>query len=163
MVRLDFYSATDLNRKAVEEYQLTDTQFTGMPVEVIEECSDDPNRYPMMIMDDNRLVGFFCLHKEEGPAMYGLMNDKILLRGYSIDSRYRKKGYAKRSFQLLVPLVMEHFPDITGIVLGVNHANIPAQKTYQSAGFYDTGLRREGRKGELFIYELILKVISCAG
>ena len=50
----------------------------------------------------------------------------------------------------------KNFRGSTELILIVNHANLPAQKLYQRAGFIDRGFRGQGKIGEQYIYHYFL-------
>ena len=134
-IQLIMYSKKD-HFDAINTYQFHDRTFTDHPLTVVRDCEGDKNRYPIIIQKDDVVVGFFCLHLDEGPEMYGYRNNVILLRGYSIDERHRKLGYAKASFDLLDDFILREIEaNLDGVILAVNELNIAAQKTYAKVGF----------------------------
>ncbi len=145
----------------IEQYQITEEQlrFTGPPSESIKLSNEDPDRYSILAMDQNQLVTFFDLHKNEGVKPYSDNNRSILVRAFSTDFRHQGKGYAKQALKLLPSFVMEHFSDKNEIVLAVNLQNSVAQELYKKCGFIDEGERRMGKKGELIIMSYHLEVL----
>jgi RimJ/RimL family protein N-acetyltransferase len=143
---------------AVENYHLTLEQlrFTGTPKDSIVLSKEDPDRYPILAMDDNKLVTFFVLHKNEGIKPYTENTKAILIRAFSTDSRYQGKGYAKKALRLLPTFLNEHLSDTSEMVLAVNVKNKAAQELYKKCGFIDEGVRRMGDKGELIIMSYYL-------
>lgn len=71
---------------------------------------------------------------------YTDMKESILLRGYSVHPSFQGRGIAKSSMQLLPQFVMEHFPSIKQVVLGVNEANKAAQAVYLKMGLSTRGV-----------------------
>ncbi|MBP3041539.1 GNAT family N-acetyltransferase [Bacillaceae bacterium Marseille-Q3522] len=140
----------------IENYRLDDVYFTGYPIDAIKESREDSSRYPVLILVGEEIAGFFVLHGWSGAQKYSDNRHALLLRTFSIDNRYRKMGYAKQAMQKLDRFVKEHFPDVTEIVLGVNHANLPAQQLYLQSGFQDSGKRVIGKKGEQFVFHKML-------
>ncbi|WP_461180827.1 GNAT family N-acetyltransferase [Virgibacillus kimchii] len=151
-VSLKFYHPAYLNQ--LKKYYLTmeNREFTGMPLESIRMCSKDGTRYPVIIDYDGQAAGYFVLHDWDGIKEYTDDVSALLLRTYSIDSRYQGMGMAKQSLKLLPGFVREHFPHITEIVLSVNRKNKAAQHVYKKCGFMDKGKIIIGRKGEQFVY-----------
>lgn len=154
------YTETADNLKKVHNYQLTNLMYTGSPESIINKAKIDSNRKPIMIIDNNNLVGFFCLHVHEGPAYYGgNENTDVLIRALSIDERYRHQHLALSAMIMVDKYVRERYSDIERIILAVNHANLVAQNVYRQAGFKDSGVRTYGKLGQQFIFykKLILK------
>lgn len=147
------YTETTDNLKKVQNYQLTNLMYTGSPESVIHKSKIDSNRKPIMIIDNNNLVGFFCLHLHDGPAYYGGKFDTdILIRALSIDERYRHQHLALSAMSIVSKYVRKYYPNIERIILVVNHANIAAQNVYIQAGFADSGIRTYGKLGQQFIF-----------
>ncbi|GAA0606817.1 GNAT family N-acetyltransferase [Virgibacillus siamensis] len=156
-VHLEFY--TEKFKTAVDHYFLNEAhlQFTALPLDALKACCDDPSRYPVLILHNNVLVGFFVLHGWDGAKTYSDNRNAILLRAYSIDSRHQGNHYASRSLRVLNDFVKNYFPGKDEMVLAVNHANLKAQCLYVRNGFIDTGHRIMGRKGEQLILHKKLK------
>ncbi|MEH7072881.1 GNAT family N-acetyltransferase [Neobacillus drentensis] len=150
---MELYFYEERYKHFIEQYQLTEEQlrFTGTPTECIKLSNEDPNRYSILAMDQEHLVTFFDLHKNEGVKPYSNNERSILLRAFSTDHRYQGKGYAKNVLLQLPSFVKEHFKETNEIVLGVNLQNTVAQGLYKKCGFIDEGERRMGIKGELII------------
>ncbi|MFC4411720.1 GNAT family N-acetyltransferase [Chungangia koreensis] len=142
----------------LEDYDLTEEQlrFTATPIDSIEKAKIEPNRYPMVILHNEEIAGFFTLHTVEGPKPYTGNPQAVLLRSYSIRNSFQGQGIAQKSMQLLPAFVREHFPQLNEILLAVNYQNRAAQHIYQKVGFEDTGKRVMGRRGEQYVYSLLL-------
>lgn len=141
--------------KAVKNYQLADTTYTGNPKQVLARCQTDAARFPVMILDEDRLLGFFCLHWLKSQEMYGFQGkNTVLLRGFSIDDRYQGKGIAASALTGLFDFIARTIsPEITRGVLAVNAENIHAQKAYQKAGFQTLPRTFDGKIGKLVLME----------
>jgi RimJ/RimL family protein N-acetyltransferase len=150
-MQLYFYDERYKNN--IEQYQLSEEQlrFTGTPTECIKLSNEDPDRYSILAMNQDNLVTFFNLHKNEGVKPFSNNDRSILLKAFSTDFRHQGKGYAKNVLLQLPSFVKEHFIEINEIVLAVNLQNTVAQGLYKKCGFIDEGERRMGRKGELII------------
>ncbi|HWI46907.1 MAG TPA: GNAT family N-acetyltransferase [Rummeliibacillus sp.] len=149
---------TDQHNELIEDYKLTEDQlrFTGSPKECIELSNEDADRSSILAIEQEQIVTFFVLHKNEGVKPYSLNPDAILLRAFSTDARHQGKGYAKKALQLLPQFVKNNFSGIDEIVLAVNVANVAAQSLYKKCGFVDEGVRTMGEKGELIIMSYYL-------
>ncbi|HAM80202.1 GNAT family N-acetyltransferase [Ornithinibacillus bavariensis] len=152
-VTLDFYS--DKYRRRLCDYHLSKEQsrYAYVPLEVLETCKEDDLRYPVVILYNGEPAGFFVLHGWEGVQTYSDNRDAILLRSYSVNSRFQGKGIAKESLYALDSFVKKYFPEKKEIILAVNHQNTIAQHVYKRSGFIDKGVRKMGPKGELYILQ----------
>jgi RimJ/RimL family protein N-acetyltransferase len=156
-VSLDFYQPK--YRPGLKDYFLSEEQskFTGMPLEQIEICHNEEDRYPIIILFDDVPAGFFVLHGWEGVKAYSTNTNALLLRAYSINTSFQGKSIATQSLRLLPGFVKEHFPDKNEVILAVNKVNERAQYVYKQNGFVDKGIRAMGRIGEMHIYHMELE------
>ncbi|CEI81974.1 putative N-acetyltransferase YbbJ [Oceanobacillus oncorhynchi subsp. incaldanensis] len=129
-------------------------QFTALPKEVVDLAE---GQYGVMIMNHGEPVGFFLLHQTDRVKEYTDNPHAILLTALSIDQAHQRKGYARKGMRLLEDFVKDTFPECDEIILAVNHKNTAAQKLYQQVAFADTGIRKEGPKGEQYILALKLR------
>ncbi|MCU9613251.1 GNAT family N-acetyltransferase [Caldibacillus lycopersici] len=143
---------------AITNYLITEEQlrYTGAPKDAVALAQEEPERYPILAMENNQLVTFFVLHPNEGVKPYTENEKAILVRAFSTDYRHQGKGYAKLALQLLPNFVRENFPEINEIVLAVNLQNVAAQELYKKSGFVDEGRRTMGRKGVLIVMSYYL-------
>ncbi|MFA1822113.1 GNAT family N-acetyltransferase [Virgibacillus oceani] len=155
-IRLKFYCAAYLPQLKDYRLSISHREFTGVPLESIEICSKDKNRHSIIIDYHGSAIGYFVLHKGSKVENYFTNDFALLLRTYSVDSRYQGMGIAKQSMKLLPAFVKQHFPEINEIVLAVNQRNAAAQHVYMESGFLDTGRRLMGRKGEQLIFQMKL-------
>lgn len=145
-------------KEAVTNYFLTDemTYFTGTPQENIALSQKNPQHHPILAFSQQKLVTFFVLDAGPQKADYTDENDALLLRSFSTDARFLRRGYAKEALRLLSDFVKTHFPAMKQIVLAVNKKNSAAKKLYYSVGFVDSGEEKMGPKGpqHLLVYPL---------
>ena len=123
-------------------------RFAGRLTETLPAAEADPEREP---------VGFFVLHR--GPAAGGLAPERrdVLLRAFLVDAAAQGRGIATRALAALPDFVAEHVPGVRRIVLSVNTRNPVAIRTYQRAGFADSGeLYHGGPSGPQHVFELWL-------
>ena len=144
---------------AVENFHLTEEQltYTVHPKECIKLSNEDSERSSILAVEEDKLVTFFVLHKNQGVKLYSNNNNAILLRAFSTDSRYQGRGYAKMALMLLPEFVKENFKETNEIVLAVNVKNYAAQGLYKKCGYVDEGVRKMGEKGELIILSFHLQ------
>ncbi|WP_413376586.1 GNAT family N-acetyltransferase [Paenibacillus taichungensis] len=122
-------------------------QFTAMPAEVIEEALQNPNKYPVLILNDETPVGFFILHKNSEYVEERDTSRTILVRALSITLEHQGNGFALAAMRELPTLVKQLDPKVNEIILAVNEGNIAAQKLYLKAGFLNMGERKMGING----------------
>ena len=120
-------------------------QFTALPEEAL--AVKDENRFPIVMFDNEKAVGFFVLHQGEAIREYSSNPNALLLRAFSINQIHQGKGYAKEGMNRLRGFTREHFPEIDEIVLAVNERNLAAKSLYLKSGFEDHGKKLMGRKG----------------
>lgn len=141
--------------EALKRFELPEDQaeFTALPSGALDIVANDPDRYPVVILANERApVGFFVLHRNSDFVLLVGNPGALLLRALSVDFKHQGKGYAKAAMLQLPLFVREHFPEADEIVLAVNHQNYAAQKLYAKAGFEDRGLTKMGPKGLQHIY-----------
>lgn len=89
----------------------------------------------------------FFLDEGSDKFKYTEENDSLLLRAFSTDSKYLRKGYATKTIELLAQFVKKEFPEVKQVVLGVNGKNLSAISLYLKTGFKDLGVKYLGKKG----------------
>lgn len=151
-VTLEFYE--EKYKSILRDYDLSEEQirFTSLPSEALTACEIDKTRYPIVILSNGEPAGFFVLHGWEGVKTYSENRNAILVRAYSINTKFQGRGIAKNSLSKLDTFVKCNFPTSNEIILAVNHQNTVAQHLYKVSGFVDKGLRVMGRMGEQYIY-----------
>lgn len=127
-------------------------KYTQLPEYSIEEIKD--NVHGVVIINRNQPIGFFLLNRTDRRFQYTDEKQSLLLTSLIMDHSYSGKGHGKHAMLQLPFYIRKHFTHVKSIVLGVNHANIPAQKLYERVDFEDTGRRIEGALGEQYIYRL---------
>ncbi|MER2262462.1 MAG: GNAT family N-acetyltransferase [Psychrobacillus sp.] len=147
MVSLVMYESK--HKEALENYPLSEEQlgFTGHPIEMLKKVEMCPTFTPVVILDGEQVAVFFVLDTGEDKLNYTDRKEGVLLRGYSVHPSFQGRGIAKSSMKLLPKFVMEYFPTMEQIVLGVNEANKAAQAVYLKNGFIDEGRRYLGSAG----------------
>ncbi|MBM7602928.1 RimJ/RimL family protein N-acetyltransferase [Metabacillus crassostreae] len=150
-VTLTHFSTEHLDH--LNSFQLPTEQekFTALPKNAIEVTR---NQYRMVLLSNEKPVGYFLLHSTERVMEYTDNPHAMLLTAFSINYPYQGKGIAKKGMLLLEDFVKKEFSTCNEIILAVNHKNIPAQKLYAKVGFQDTGRRKVGLIGEQFIMSL---------
>lgn len=137
-------------------YALSDEQmqFTALPKDWFDDERADA--YKVAILDDElcRAVGFFVLDFGQDKYRYTDNPNAVLLRSMSINPTFQGMGYAKNAlnFKCLQEFCKTHIPLCHEIVLGVNHANVSAQRLYEKAGFIKQARTFMGQKGEQWVY-----------
>ncbi len=153
-IRIEKYDPNH-HARVLQDYRLTELQYTKTPLDAVREAETDPQKIPLVMRNEaNELVGFFILHTHDGVTEYNYdPESSVLLRSYSIDKKYRRRGYAKASFEAIYRFIREELGEkITQIVLTVNIGNEAAIALYENAGFRDTGETTPGRHSMLKIF-----------
>lgn len=148
------YMKQTIVKNQIEEYYLSKDQalFSSLPKEAIVECSENQNRYPMVLLNnENELTTFFVLHEKEGVKKYSNNKHAVLLRSFSTNLKYQGKGYGKIALQLLPEYIKNEMSAIDEVVLAVNSMNHPAIKLYKKCGFSDTEKKIKTEYGELLV------------
>ncbi|BBH20100.1 N-acetyltransferase [Paenibacillus baekrokdamisoli] len=150
-VELQFYKPG--NFESLKSFNLPEEQeqFTALPIESLDITHE---RYPIIIVSKNEIVGFFVLHSSARVKEYTENPHSMLLTALSINHTQQGKGFAKKGMELLKGFVNQEFPECNEIVLAVNNRNIPAQKLYEKVGYKDTCRRKMGEIGEQLILSL---------
>jgi len=163
MMNLQLYS-DELFSIQIDRYVFGKVLYTDeTPQKIVQYSVADKDQFAIAISDENgKLIGFFCLHLGAGPAAYGYTGGTCaLIRGLSIDERYRGKGYGAKCFEKIFEFINEEISDeITSLVLGVNEKNICAQKAYEKADFKRINRMVEGKFGKLIVMEKQKRAVS---
>ncbi len=151
-VQLISYRSEHREELALFDLPKEQLQFTALPLQSIEIALTDPQRYPIVIVAQQKVVGFFVLHTGDGILSYceytdAEPNQVMLIRALLIDSKHQGNGYARIAMELLPAWVKQHFSHIHELLLAVNERNQAAQHTYSVAGFKDLGHRPIGPAG----------------
>lgn len=143
--------------RQINDYQLQDVTFTGLPRKAVAIAKSNMEYHPSLaVTSDNEVPTFFVLDYGTDKFRYTNTSRSMLLRSFSTDDRYLRKGYASEALALLPAYVRGSFPDVIEIVLGVNRKNVPAQRLYEKAGFERRADTFVGRRGEQFIYTMAI-------
>jgi ribosomal protein S18 acetylase RimI-like enzyme len=135
----------------------TQERFSGRAAQTLPLAERDPHRLPVAVLAGDEPVGFFVL--DDGPGLVSLASDPraIALRAFYIDRRHQGRGAGSAALRALPAFVRAHWPQATSVVLTVNVTNPPAIRTYQRAGFRDTGrMDLRGSEGPQHVLELDL-------
>lgn len=130
--------------------------FTSLPIKVIETFKKDKYNQPFVIYFDDQLIGCFALYTDKTGNIYTRNEHAILLKSFSIDSRFQNRGHALSTLNILPELIKLNYPTKNEILLTVHHTNIPAINLYMKAGFIDNGLWFEGDYGKELIFHFSL-------
>lgn len=140
------------------EYCLPPEQalFTSMPGEVLETFQRDICNQPFVVCSDQQLVGWFVLYTDESGNIYTDNKQAILLKSFSIDVRFQKRGFALDSLRLLPQIVKQQYKDKNEIILTVHETNDAAISLYKKAGFIHKGENYHGEYGMEMIFHMSL-------
>lgn len=146
------------DQQAVEAYYLREEAkpFTRSPQEALAYGLSCETYRPFLCFEGEVLVASFVLDGGEDRLIYTDKANSLLLRSFSVDSRFEGQGHAKAVLAQLSDLMHQYFPHIKEVVLGVNADNKRAINLYSHNGFEDTGDIYQGPKGAQQIF--ILKI-----
>lgn len=150
-VSLSFYN--DSFSCQIRNYQFGNTKFSTAPFQAMKSIANNKDAQPVMILDNKIVIGFLILEKLPHQSIYGIYNQALLFRTFSLDANYRGRGLSKIAMDALIPFIKTNFSDRTTIVLTVNHANTAAIELYKRIGYRDTGRTFIGKKGKQYIFE----------
>lgn len=140
----------------LQGYRVSENSFVTHPIDVMKKNQSEEEKYPVVILNEDKLVGFFILQAGPHLSLYTSNEDALLFTNHSIDLYSQRKGFAKRSLQILPEYVKQHFPTITEIVLAVELDNLSAQILYLQSGFLDS--KRRIKKGNQLYFIFYTKL-----
>lgn len=156
LLQLSFYQPSHEAILATFQLPKEQIQYTQLPSEAIELCNHDKNRHGIVILFENKPIGFFGLRHGESALPYVDYPNALLLHSFLIDFKQQGKGFAKKALKLLPDFVKKHFPMMNEIVLAVNEKNTVAKHLYLATNFQDRGRRRMGPIGQQLILQYFL-------
>lgn len=141
------------HEESINNYYLTKemSYYTSFPKDCILISLENKLFHSILAFCDQNLVTFLVLDEGEEKMLFTQNKYAILLRSFSTDSRFLKKGYAKETLRLLPKFIQQNYPHINEIVLAVNEKNNNAQNLYLQTGFINNGTKLTGPKGELIV------------
>lgn len=144
-------------KNAVRNYDLPKEQaiYTSYPAKAIEQIESE-QEIPVLILQENEVVGFFILDGRTKANQYTNNRNAIVFKCFSIDKRFQGKSFGEQSLKVLPIFTKNMIPNKDEIILTVHHTNIPAICLYRKCGFLDKGIRYAGEYGEelVFHYEI---------
>lgn len=157
--KLEIRPYTKMDNRKIANYSLPEEQalYTSLPLDVVEAFQQDPYNLPFVIYAETVLVGCFAFYTDPSGNIYTRNEKALLLKSFSIDSRFQNRGYALATLHSLPEISKQLFPDKQEIILTVHHTNTPARNLYEKAGFLDKGLRFAGAYGEELILHYALE------
>ncbi|AZA82317.1 N-acetyltransferase [Chryseobacterium lactis] len=129
------------------------SQFTATAEQSIQRIRerDDMNAFPIIILNDNRPVGFFVLDFGDDKLDLTDNENAVLLRSLSINPEMQGSGIGKSAMLQVDDFVRENFQYCDEIVLAVNQRNESAYHIYKKAGYTYNGKTRMGRSGPQYL------------
>ena len=157
--KLEIRPYTETDDRKIANYSLPEEQaiYTSLPLDIVEAFQQDPCNLPFVIYAETELVGCFAIYTDPSGNIYTRNEKALLLKSFSIDSRFQNRGYALDTLYSLPEISQRLFPDKQEIILTVHHTNTPARNLYEKAGFIDQGLRFAGEYGEELILHYALE------
>ncbi|MBB4665173.1 GNAT family N-acetyltransferase [Conexibacter arvalis] len=115
--------------------------WSGAPVDTLPPAERDPSQRPVAILLDGEPAGFLVLHGGVGAGRFVRPQGELLIRAFLVDASCQGRRIASRALAQLPAFVRRLDPTVTRLVLTVNVENEVALRTYDRAGFRDTGAR----------------------
>jgi diamine N-acetyltransferase len=106
-------------------------RFVASNVLSIAECKVEPCLIPLVIYDDDVMVGFTLYGRDPQDGTHHIVR-------LMIDAKHQGKGYGRESMRLLVERI-EKLSDCREIFLSYVPDNVAAEKLYLGLGFEKTG------------------------
>ncbi|MGD6963565.1 GNAT family N-acetyltransferase [Fictibacillus phosphorivorans] len=153
-MKIRMYESKDF--QSAMEYCLPPEQslFTSMPDEVLKTFQSDIFNQPFVIYSDQQLVGWFALYTDQSGNIYTNNKLAILLKSFSIDVRFQKRGFGLDSLKLLPNIVKQQYKNKNEIILTVHETNDAAISLYRKAGFIHKGENHNGEYGIEMIFRM---------
>lgn len=140
-------------REQIKTYQVKDLVFTGLPQNAIKISQENINYHPVLLVNElNEICTFFILDYGDDKFKYTNNINSLLLRSFSTNERFLRKGYALAALRSLPRYIQTNYPGIQEITLGVNKRNVAAQKLYEKTGFKKEPKTYTGKKGPQLIF-----------
>jgi RimJ/RimL family protein N-acetyltransferase len=146
-VKLMFFEHEHIEELMVFQLPENQIKFSALPVDALKMCEEDAGRYPIVILNEGKAVGFFVLHKGEKIKDYTSNPSAMVVRALSINHSEQGRGFAKSAMMQLPQFVRQNFPEISELILSVNFKNETARQLYLKAGFQDRGEIKDGPVG----------------
>lgn len=136
----------------IENYGIEENSYTVAPMDGMTESLHEYEKHPILMLYEDKMVGFFILQTGESILRYTSNPQAILLKAHSVDKRYQQQGYGRLAMEKLPEFIKEHFPSINEIILLIDYDNISGQMMYLKSGFKDTTNKVKELDGYKFIY-----------
>ncbi|RWZ59117.1 GNAT family N-acetyltransferase [Halobacillus fulvus] len=146
------------HRQYLISYHLPEDQqeFTSLPLQKIDNPHVTKSSMHVLIMDDQRPVGYFALEDGDKVRKYSDNPHAMVLTSFSIEADSQGKGFAKQALKLLSDFVKDSLPHVDEVVLGVNKRNLAAANLYLTNGFVDEDEVYVGSKGPQHVLHLYI-------
>lgn len=143
----------DTYKSQLKSYKVGDETYTGLPQDAVIISQKNKNYHSILLINDlNEISTFFVLDYGEDKFKYTTATKSVLLRSFSTNEAFLRRGYALKTLQLLPNYIRNNYPAVKKIVLGVNEKNLAAQSLYEKAAFVKESQTYIGKKGKQFIF-----------
>lgn len=131
---------SDLRAALLEHVLRPDQQdFAPVAVESLAMGDQDPDWVSVAIVIDGAPVGMFALDRGGYFREFDDDPSAVLFRAFYIAPEHQGNGYATAAVSAVRAFVQDRLPDVTRVVLTVQHRNAAAMATYLRNGFVKTG------------------------
>ncbi len=157
-------SLSQANRDEVRGLVLSEQQieYAGTIERSIERCCSDTTGdvQGVAIFKGKIVVGFLELKRRlAAPVWAG--NRTAVVSSLRVDQRFQGQGIGTAALTSLPTFVLQWWPDAESIMLVVDEENGAARRSYEKAGWMETGVREQGRIGWVRYMIRVLDV-SCS-
>ena len=150
--KIELKEATIEDISMLESYLLEEHQYADMPIKAMTNSLHETEKHPILILNENGLVGFFILQKNKLIDNVSIGKNCLFLKDHSIDERFQEKGFGKLSIEALPEYIRTHFNGVNEIILAIDYDNLSGQMLYLKTGFKDTKKRYKEKNRSGFIY-----------
>lgn len=147
------------DRDGLKAFELSEKQavYSSLPVDVLDDAIDDPNRTPCVVQNEaGETVGFFVLHKHYQHEGYDTPHEVVYIRSLSINEKLQGRGYGTKVAMILPEYVQGKYTTLDHFYLVVDAENQAAWSLYERAGFMHTATKEDGPIGKERLYYLDL-------
>lgn len=147
------------DRDGLKAFELSEKQavYSSLPVDVLDDAIDDPNRTPCVVQnEEGETVGFFVLHKHYQHEGYDTPHEVVYIRSLSINEKLQGRGYGTKVAMILPEYVQGKYTTLDHFYLVVDAENQAAWSLYERAGFMHTATKEDGPIGKERLYYLDL-------
>jgi RimJ/RimL family protein N-acetyltransferase len=138
-------SRTEVRGLVLSEPQV---EYAGTIERSIERCRSDTTGdvQGVAIFQGDTVVGFLELKRRLAAPVWA-SSQTVVVSSLRIDQRFQGQGIGTTALTFLPAFVLHWWSDAESIMLAVDEENGAARRSYEKAGWVETGVREQGRIG----------------